>query len=62
MRARSTPIPVTGMVTPGGPIAKTYRLEGNLVRARGAAGIPRMIPKRIRVAEAEEGQGKGKKR
>jgi hypothetical protein len=32
------PDPVTGMVTPGKTIAKTYRLEGNLVRRLAAPG------------------------
>ena len=33
-----TPNPVTGMVTPGRTIEKTYRLEGNLVRRVAAPG------------------------
>ena len=33
-----TPDPVTGIVTPGRTIAKTYRLEGNLVRRVAAPG------------------------
>jgi hypothetical protein len=33
-----TPDPVTGVVTPGRTIAKTYRLEGNLVRRVGIPG------------------------
>jgi hypothetical protein len=33
-----TPDPVTGVVTPGRTIAKTYRLEGNLVRRVAAPG------------------------
>jgi len=32
------PDPATGMVTPGRTIAKTYRLEGNLVRRVAAPG------------------------
>jgi hypothetical protein len=32
------PDPVTGLVTPGRTIAKTYRLEGNLVRRVAAPG------------------------
>src|ERR1035438_206954 len=32
------PDPVTGVVTPGRTIAKTYRLEGNLVRRVAAPG------------------------
>ena len=32
------PNPMTGMVTPGRTIAKTYRLEGNLVRRVAAPG------------------------
>ena len=41
------PDPVTGMVKPGRTIAKTYRLESNLVRRVAAPGA-RMSRRRIR--------------
>jgi hypothetical protein len=54
------PDPVTGMVTPGRTIEKTYRLEGNLVRRVAAPGS-KDEPEAHPVAEAKK-TGKGKKK
>jgi hypothetical protein len=57
------PDPVTGAITPGKTITKTYRLEGNLVRRVIAPGTPtggdaRPAP----AAEKKKVAGKAKKR
>ncbi|HEX9198350.1 MAG TPA: SH3 domain-containing protein [Acidobacteriaceae bacterium] len=54
------PDPVTGMVTPGRTISKTYRLEGNLVRRVAAPGS-HDEPEAHPVAEVKK-EKKGKKR
>jgi hypothetical protein len=54
------PDPVTGMVTPGRTIEKTYRLEGNLVRRVAAAGS-KDEPEAHPVAEVKK-VSKGKKK
>jgi len=54
------PDPATGMVTPGRTIAKTYRLEGNLVRRVAAPGS-HDEPEAHPVAEVKKAS-KGKKR
>jgi SH3-like domain-containing protein len=57
------PDPVTGMVTPGRTIEKTYRLEGNLVRRVGAAGSGADAEAHpVAVAKKEKKASKGKKR
>jgi SH3-like domain-containing protein len=60
------PNPMTGMVTPGRTIAKTYRLEGNLVRRVAAPGSKDEAEAHPAVEEKkkEKGKnaGKGKKR
>jgi hypothetical protein len=55
------PDPVTGAVKPGRTIAKTYRLEGNLVRRIAAPGS-KDEPEAHPVAEEKKDKGKGKKR
>ncbi|MGD0798502.1 MAG: SH3 domain-containing protein [Acidobacteriaceae bacterium] len=55
------PNPVTGMVTPGKTIEKTYRLEGNLVRRVGPPGSKDEAEAHP-VAEEKKEKGKGKKR
>ena len=56
------PDPVTGMVTPGRLIEKTYRLEGNLVRRVAAAGS-KDEPEAHPVAEVKKDKiKKGKKK
>ena len=54
------PDPVTGMVTPGRTIEKTYRLEGNLVRRVAPPGS-KDEPEAHPVAEVKKAS-KGKKR
>ena len=55
------PDPVTGAVKPGRTIAKTYRLEGNLVRRVAAVGSKDEAEAHP-VAEEKKDKGKGKKR
>jgi hypothetical protein len=55
------PDPVTGMVTPGRTIAKTYRLEGNLVR-RLAPPRYKDEPEAHPVAVEKKDKGAKKKR
>jgi SH3-like domain-containing protein len=55
------PNPVTGMVTPGRTIAKTYRLEGNLVRRVAAPGS-KDEPEAHPVAEEKKAKAEKKKR
>ena len=50
------PDPVTGLVTPGRTISKTYRLEGNLVRRVAPPGY-KDEPEAHPMAEGEEGSG-----
>jgi hypothetical protein len=57
-----TPNPVTGMVTPGRTIEKTYRLEGNLVRRVAAPGSKDEAEAHPAAEEKKEKVGKGKKR
>jgi hypothetical protein len=54
------PDPVTGMVTPGKTIAKTYRLEGNLVRRLAAPGS-KDDPEAHPVAEVKKDKATKKK-
>jgi hypothetical protein len=57
------PDPVTGMVTPGRTIEKTYRLEGNLVRRVGVAGSGADAEAHpVAVAKKDKIARKGKKR
>jgi SH3-like domain-containing protein len=56
------PDPVTGMVTPGRTIEKTYRLEGNLVRRVAAPGSKDEAEAHPAAEEKKEKLGKGKKR
>jgi SH3-like domain-containing protein len=56
------PDPVTGMVTPGRTIEKTYRLEGNLVRRVAPPGSKDEAEAHPVVEEKKEKVGKGKKR
>ena len=55
------PDPVTGAVKPGRTIAKTYRLEGNLVRRVAAPGS-KDDPEAHPAAEEKKDKAKGKKR
>jgi hypothetical protein len=55
------PDPVTGMVTPGRTIAKTYRLEGNLVRRLAPPGY-KDEPEAHPVAVEKKDKGAKKKR
>jgi hypothetical protein len=55
------PDPVTGMVRPGRTIAKTYRLEGNLVRRMAAPGVKDEAEAHP-VAEEKKGKAGKKKR
>jgi hypothetical protein len=59
--AAVVPDPVTGMVKPGRTIAKTYRLEGNLVRRIAAPGS-KDEPEAHPVAEEKKDKGGKKKR
>jgi hypothetical protein len=54
------PDPATGVVTPGRTIAKTYRLEGNLVRRVQAPGIKDEAEAHPVVEEKKKGAGKKK--
>lgn len=54
------PDPATGSVVPGRTIAKTYRLEGNLVRRVAAAGAPK--DDEAHPVEPEKKSKSGKKR
>jgi hypothetical protein len=56
------PNPVTGMVTPGRTIEKTYLLEGNLVRRVAAPGSKDEAEAHPAVEEKKEKLGKGRKR
>jgi len=56
-----TPDPVTGMVTPGRTLAKTYRLEGNLVRRLAAPGY-KDEPEAHPIAEEKKAKAVKKKR
>jgi SH3-like domain-containing protein len=56
------PNPVTGMVTPGRTLERTYRLEGNLVRRVAPPGIKDEVEAHPVVEEKREKVGKGKKR
>jgi hypothetical protein len=55
------PDPVTGMVTPGRTLAKTYRLEGNLVRRLAAPGS-KDAPEAHPAAETKKDKSDKKKR
>jgi hypothetical protein len=56
------PNPVTGMVTPGRTIEKTYRLEGNLVRRVAPPGSKDEAEAHPVAEEKKVKVGKGKKR
>jgi hypothetical protein len=56
-----TPNPVTGMVTPGRTIEKTYRLEGNLVRRVAAPGSKDEAEAHPAAEEKKEKVGKAAK-
>jgi hypothetical protein len=60
--AAVVPNPVTGTVTPGKTIEKTYRLEGNLVRRVGPPGSKDAEEAHPVAEEKKEKAGKGKKR